>query len=66
MHDDQFQAILKQIADLRLDVSALSERISTIHNHLGICQSRCHVPGPPPSLRNLGRQILSRIVSKMQ
>jgi hypothetical protein len=66
MPDDQFSFLKSEIAQMRLDIQALSTKIASIHQHLGVCQSRCHVPGPPPTLRSLGRHLMQKIIEKLQ
>jgi hypothetical protein len=42
----KIDSLSRDIATLRLDDRQLSVRIATMAESLGICQSRCHVPGP--------------------
>jgi hypothetical protein len=67
MPDNQFEFLKNELKSIRLDMQSLQEKLSSIHQHLSICQSRCHVPGPSStsSLLDSGRNIISKIIGRL-
>jgi hypothetical protein len=65
MPEEQFTSLKALIHELRVDLQDVNARIDSIHNHLKVCQTRCHVPGPPMSLRSLGKQVVERLIEKL-
>lgn len=65
MPDNQFEFLKNELTSLRLDVQGLREQIESIHKHLSVCQTRCHVPGPSFSLREYGKGLANRIIEKL-
>jgi hypothetical protein len=64
MPEDQYLSLKVLISELRNDLLAVNTRIDSIHTHLKVCQTRCHVPGPPMTIRSLGKQVVERLVEK--
>lgn len=64
MPDDQFAFIKTELQSVRLDMADLKAKIETMGNSLKNCQSRCHVPGPPPSFRSMSKLLVDRFIEK--
>ncbi len=65
MVDVQFSFLKNEIQAMRLDMKGLQEQIENIHLSLKSCQSHCYIPGPPPTFRSIGRQLIDRFVEKI-
>jgi hypothetical protein len=64
MPDTQFEFLKNELQAMKLDMKSIQEQVATIHNNLKACQSRCHVPGPPPTFRSIGKQLVDRFIDK--
>lgn len=65
MPEEQYASIKALIFELRDDLQQVNEKIALIHSHLKVCQTRCHVPGPPMTIRSLGKQVVERLIEKL-
>lgn len=65
MPDGQFEFLKNELNSLRIDVKSLGDKLLSIHQHLTVCQARCHVPGPDRSIMSAGKDIVNRLIDRL-